>query len=148
MTSDYETATHLLPKETQYLQFSTGHNKMRSFPRLLSQVTVAVILTLTVTLSSFTYRVEDNEFTVLITASPTPINKMLTHIYKLREVVDGIKSIKATRKIHNTLSKANRIKGPRNENSDMLVRDIFLQPQLSLAPPSSQLQKCCAPPST
>ena len=83
---------------------------MRSFPRLLSQVTVAVILTLTVTLSSFTYRVEDNEFTVLITASPTPINKMLTQIYKLREVVDDIKTIKATRKIHNTLSKANRIK--------------------------------------
>ena len=35
---------------------------------------------------------------------------MLTHIYKLREVVDGIKSIKATRKIFNTLSKATRIK--------------------------------------
>ena len=108
MTTDYETATHLLPKETQYPQCLIGHNKMRYVPPQLFLATAAV--TLTLTFSNFTYRSEDNEFTVLITASPTPINTMLTHIYKLREVVDGMKSIKATRKIYNTLSKANKIK--------------------------------------
>ena len=108
MTSDYETAIHLLPKVTQYLQCSSVHSTMRCYPPPLFLVTVAVTLTLTI--SHFTFRSEDNEFTVLITASSTPINKILTHIYQLREVVDGIKSIKATRKIYNTLSKANRIK--------------------------------------
>ena len=108
MTSDYETAIHLLPKVTQYLQCLIAHRTMRCYPPPLFLVTAAVTLTLTI--SHFTFRSEDNEFTVLITASSTPINKILTHIYQLREVVDGIKSIKATRKIYNTLSKANRIK--------------------------------------
>ena len=129
MTSDYETATHkhLLPKEIQYQQCSTVHSTMRCYPPALFLVTVAV----TLTISEFTFRSEDNEFTILITTSSTPIDNILTHIFKLREIVDGIKSIKATRKLYNTLSKANRIKekyefivGSQRHNSRGIIDSI------------------------
>ena len=106
MTSYYGIATHLLPKEIRFPQCLSVPSTMRCYPPALFLVTVAA----TMITSQFTFRTEDNEFTILISATSAPIDTVLTHIHQLRKIIDGIKSVKATKKIFSSLSKANRIK--------------------------------------
>ena len=106
MTSDYRIAKHLLPQETRFQQCLSVPRTMRCYaPALFLVIVAATLIT-----SQLTFRTEENEFTILISATSAPIDTVLTHIHQLRKIIDGIKSIKATKKIFNSLSKANRIK--------------------------------------
>ena len=71
---------------------------------------ILVLAAATLITSQLTFRIEENEFTILISSSSLPIDTAITHIYQLQKVIDGTKSTKASKRIFKSLTKANNIK--------------------------------------
>ena len=74
-------------------------------PALILVIAAATLIT-----SQLTFRIEENEFTILISSTSLPIDTAMTHIHQLQKVIDGIKSTKASKKIFKSFTKANNIK--------------------------------------